>query len=104
MQQPYFVAPNHHRTALHPIHSQWLFALHARLDPRLAGEEMASLRALARACMASIGHVRKHAPREPASEYTRLHREAGAWMILTIVAGAWGQHDLWGEALARTTP
>ncbi|PWZ00429.1 hypothetical protein BCV70DRAFT_199709 [Testicularia cyperi] len=31
-------------------------------------------------------------------ETTRL--EAGAWMVLTIVAGIWGQSDLWDDALS----
>ena len=32
-----------------------------------------------------------------------LEAEMGAWMIITAVAGVWGQRDLWDEVQAQVT-
>lgn len=32
-----------------------------------------------------------------------IQQEAGAWMIITIIAGVWGQRDLWDEAQLRAS-
>ena len=107
MQQPYFVLPYDDaplRYALHPLHTRWLFSLLAHLDRRLSGEEIAGLRALARSCIAALTHVRSlRAQAMVDSDEDFLEQESGAWMLLVIVAGAWGQRDLWDEAKARTS-
>lgn len=107
MQQPYFVLPYDDvplRYALHPLHTRWLFSLLAHLDRRLSGGEIAGLRALARSCIAALTHVRSlRAQAMVDSDEDFLEQESGAWMLLVIVAGAWGQRDLWDEAKARTS-
>ncbi|TKY86875.1 hypothetical protein EX895_004163 [Sporisorium graminicola] len=112
---------------LQPLHARWLFALLLRLDGRLVSEEISTLRTLARACVAAItlSRIRRKAVRSRASkqqgdvraeadhhdqgpvrigggdeETVRMRRdEASAWMIIAIVAGVWGQSDLWEDAM-----
>lgn len=80
--------------ALHPIISQWCFAVLAKLDGRLTSDEISSLRVLARACIAAVALKRtSQGTTGPCDE-----SESGAWMIVTIVAGIWGQSDLWMDA------
>ncbi|SPO31837.1 uncharacterized protein UTRI_06674 [Ustilago trichophora] len=99
---------------LQPLHARWLFALLLRLDGRLVSEEISVLRTLARACVAAItlSRIRRKAlgsrkkedagraaEEEGESEEQRMRRdEAGAWMVVAIVAGVWGQLDLWEDA------
>lgn len=78
-------------SALHPVISQWCFAVLARLDTRLTSDEISSLRVLARSCIAAVA-MRRAAGHEPSIE------ESGAWIIVTIIAGIWGQSDLWMDA------
>lgn len=93
---------------LQPLHSRWLFALLLKLDGRLVSEEISTLRTLARACVAAItlSRIRRKAVQSRSNkqesqgsdkERTRLD-EAGGWMVVTIVAGVWGQSDLWDDA------
>lgn len=105
---------------LQPLHARWLFALLLRLDGRLVSEEISTLRTLARACVAAItlGRIRRKAvmsraskadPAEgddsedtgtQASEEEAMRKdEAGAWMVVAIIAGVWGQSDLWEDAV-----
>lgn len=112
---------------LQPLHARWLFGLLLRLDGRLVSEEISVLRTLARACVAAItlGRIRRKALRSRANhsmegsreekdgeneqgetgmekekEEARMRRdEAGAWMVVAIVAGVWGQSDLWDDAV-----
>lgn len=102
---------------LQPLHARWIFALLLRLDGRLVSEEISVLRTLARACVAAItlSRIRRKAVRSrvrpdevgelgegaggTGDEEQRMRRdEAGAWMIIAIVAGVWGQSDLWHDA------
>ena len=97
---------------LQPLHGRWLFALLMRLDGRLVSEEISVLRTLARACVAAItlSRIRRKAlssrrqadgtaDAEEESEENKMRRdEAGAWMVVAIVAGVWGQSDLWEDA------
>lgn len=99
---------------LQPFHARWLFSLLLKLDARLVSEEISILRTLARACVAAItlSRIRRKALRsrhKPGGEVgeaqesgeARMSRdEAGAWMVVAIVAGVWGQSDLWEDAIA----
>ena len=89
------------------LHARWLFSLLLRLDGRLVSEEISTLRTLARACVAAItlARIRRKAVRSRSKEVeggdseARWRRdEAGAWMVVAIVAGVWGQQDLWDDA------
>lgn len=107
MQHSYFVQPHEDlslQSAIHPLHTRWLFALLAHLDRRLSGEEIAELRALARTCITMLRNFRSMRARS--MDLTGNHdiqQEAGAWMIITIIAGVWGQRDLWDEAQLRAS-
>lgn len=102
MQQPYFVQPYEDpatRNAIHPLHTRWLFALLAHLDRRLSSEDIVGLRALGRACIAALGNIRSlRAQSMDTSDFYVMQQESGAWMLLTILAGVWGQRDLWDDA------
>lgn len=105
------------------LHARWIFALLLKLDGRLVSEEISTLRTLARACVAAITlarirrkavqskKARNVAENEAEDEDQRVEKEerdkaeskwrkdeAGAWMIVAIVAGVWGQQDLWDDA------
>ncbi|EST06988.1 Gem-associated protein 2 [Kalmanozyma brasiliensis GHG001] len=108
---------------LQPLHARWLFALLLRLDGRLVSEEISTLRTLARACVAAItlSRIRRKAVRsrvgkaeaaevngtaeagekstEMREEESMRRDEAGAWMVVAIIAGVWGQSDLWDDAI-----
>lgn len=94
-----------------PLHARWMFALLLRLDGRLVSEEISTLRTLARACVAAItlSRIRRKAVRsrikadqsqQEQEESQGMRRdEAGAWMVVTIIASVWGQSDLWDDAV-----
>lgn len=93
------------------LHARWLFALLLRLDSRLVSEEISTLRTLARACVAAItlSRIRRKALRSRTKpddstadddEASMRRDEAGAWMVVTIVAAVWSQSDLWHDAAA----
>ena len=77
-------------SAVHPVYTRWILSLLARLDSRLCGEEIASLRSLVRRTVACIRNSRTCG--------TGARDEAAAWMIVAGVIGVWGQWDLWDEA------
>lgn len=112
------------RCAVDPFHARWVFTLLARLDNRLLGDQVNTLRVLARAGIERIVQERcrravictlrrerqPQVPGGPGGEGSRgdhLDQEMGAWMIVTAVSSIWGQHDLWDDAhtdLARIHP
>lgn len=106
-QQPYFTRVYEDTSmwhAVHPLHAQWLFALLARLDRWLLSEEIAGLRALGRTCTTLLVNYRTaHARGTAMADAYAPERESGAWMLLTIVAGVYGQRDLWDEAKVRAS-
>ncbi|WFD44172.1 hypothetical protein MPSI1_002838 [Malassezia psittaci] len=105
MQQPIFTQIFNDAdqfSAIYPLHSQWLFALLARLDRRLSGDEVAYLRTLARTCISLVVQFRSDRARNATiPEESSLVHESGAWIVISIVAGVWGQQDLWTEAEQR---
>ncbi|CAO1617460.1 unnamed protein product [Sympodiomycopsis kandeliae] len=84
--------------ALHPLLSQWCFAVLAALDSRLTSDEISSLRVLARSCIAAIALRRTAFPLTSDNRHATAQAEGGAWMIVAIIAGIWGQSDLWTDA------
>ncbi|OCH92170.1 hypothetical protein OBBRIDRAFT_773857 [Obba rivulosa] len=91
-------------------HARWMFVLLSRVDDYLSGDEMSLLRSLARACM-SILKERLRGPDSEASSKVVAREvlssepmDAGScWMIITVVAGIWGQKDLWMDIEAMLT-
>lgn len=106
--------------AIPPHLALWTFSLLARLDARLTSDEIATLRVLARAAIAAIGLFRRHerqrvsqgvpqgeqqgvppGGQQGEQQQVEAEAEAGAWMVVCVVAGVWGQSDLWGDAAAE---
>lgn len=85
--------------ALNDFLSQWCFSLLAKLDARLISDEISILRTLARSCIAAISLRRT----ERGVGANDADQEAGAWMIITIIAGVWGQSDMWTDAEEEMT-
>ncbi|CAO1630198.1 unnamed protein product [Parajaminaea phylloscopi] len=88
--------------AMPPILSQWCFAAMAKLDRWLVSDEISILRTLARASIASIALRRRRVlasyPGASPSMVIDQKAESGAWTVVAIVAGLWGQNDLWEAA------
>lgn len=103
MQHPQFTHQAASRAAIHPVHARWLFAILAQLDRQLSSDDIASLRTLARVCMRCIARVRSQVDYLCDEKSDTLEAEMGAWMIITAVAGVWGQRDLWNEVQGRVT-
>ena len=101
MQHAQFAYVHGSRAAIHPVHAQWLFSLLACLDRRLDSDDIATLRVLARACIKCIVRTREQVAPTSTSDADFFECESGAWMIITIIAGIWGQLDLWNEAHDR---
>ncbi|WFD36747.1 hypothetical protein MCUN1_003634 [Malassezia cuniculi] len=80
-------------SAVHPAYTRWILSLLARLDSRLCGEEIATLRSLVRRIVACVRNARNEAHNDQYSP-----TEASAWMVVASVIGVWGQWDLWDEA------
>lgn len=88
-----------------PILSQWSFALLSKLDTRLDSEQISVLRTLARANIAAIALRRTRIAQALQLDATMTvdddqeeEMEAGAWTTIAIIAGVWGQSDLWEAA------
>ncbi|KAI0751527.1 hypothetical protein C8Q80DRAFT_1157788 [Daedaleopsis nitida] len=91
-------------TDLKQSHARWIFTLLSRVDDWLSGDETSLLRTLARGCMGLIVEQRRRrlAGREVAGgetvEGSTDIDERSCWMIITAIAGLWGQSDLWMDA------
>ncbi|CAO1625378.1 unnamed protein product [Jaminaea pallidilutea] len=88
-----------------PILSQWSFALLSKLDTRLDSEQISVLRTLARANIAAIALRRTRIAQALQTDARMIvdddreeEMEAGAWTTIAIIAGVWGQSDLWEAA------
>lgn len=101
------------RHAVDPFHARWVFALLAKLDGRLVGDEISTLRVLARAGIERVVHeryrraVKKSLRKQQQPQASDgndggevMMSEMGAWMIVCAVSSIWGQHDLWDDARA----
>ncbi|KAL4400326.1 SMN complex protein [Malassezia pachydermatis] len=101
IQHPHFTEYRMQVHSMHEVHAQWLFALLARIDQHLISDDIATLRVLARACMKNIVRTRTASHMHVPASDGALSAESGAWMILVLLAGVWGQWDLWDETQAR---
>ena len=101
MQHAQFAYAHGSPAAIHPVHAQWLFSLLACLDQRLDSDDISTLRVLARACIKCIVRTREQVAPTSTNDADFLECESGAWMIIAIIAGIWGQRDLWIEAHDR---
>jgi len=94
------VASGHNSLALCDNDAKWIFCLLARIDEGIAGEQISTLRELARACISilleSLKGMRKP---ESSSSYERQTGRDACWMIIAAVAKGWGQKDIWEEAV-----
>ncbi|KAG8845703.1 hypothetical protein FRB96_002297 [Tulasnella sp. 330] len=80
--------------------AKWIFCLLARLDEALAGEQISTLRELARACLSLLLESLKGANAETIQK--SVERQTGrdsCWMVIAAVAKGWGQRDLWEDAV-----
>lgn len=84
------------QTAVNVEQSRWIFALLAHIDERLVGDDISTLRSLARSCIMRIAALRQSTTSQPFS----FGSESGAWILICAIAGTWAQHDLWSEASA----
>ncbi|TFY55053.1 hypothetical protein EVG20_g9461 [Dentipellis fragilis] len=93
-------------------HARWMFSLLSRVDEFCSADEMSTLRALARSCIRLLklrqGRERSGSPsrndaavvvedtetRGPTNEMD----DTSCWIIISIIANTWGQHDLWTDA------
>ncbi|PVG03474.1 hypothetical protein CPB86DRAFT_793403 [Serendipita vermifera] len=106
-----------------PIHQRWMFHLLGLLDEHLDGNDMSTIRMVARACIRFIkAAVDRNLPampidEDPSADPTEprpnesgpksnqrpeapspFKRLGGYWMVIAAVVGIWGQRDLWDEA------
>jgi hypothetical protein len=98
------------------VHQRWMFCLLGRLDDNLVGEDISTLRILARACIRLVVNqiqqssptrsVKNHARTLSAglesdaltSEVPECSGSGGYWMVIAAIVGVWGQFDIWEEA------
>ncbi|KAH9927173.1 uncharacterized protein BXZ73DRAFT_49051 [Epithele typhae] len=92
-------------TDITQAHARWMFALLSRVEEWISGDETSLLRGLARGCMELMAESRRKVslaaipgavPSEGGED--RFVDEGALWMILTAIAGVWGQKDLWEDA------
>ena len=77
-------------------HGRWMFALLSRVDDYLTGDEMSTLRSLARGCM---GLIKQQLTGDVAGGRSDIAiSETSCWLIISAVVGLWGQRDLWQDA------
>lgn len=99
----YLEEPDRLMYHINDTHARWMFVLLSRVEDYISADEMSTLRSLARACMALIKHNRARAQLrdadslKPAGPDTPMHELSG-WLIITAIAGIWGQRDLWSDA------
>jgi len=86
---------------LRQTHAQWIFALLTRIEEHISADDMSLLRNLARACTSLLEILIK----EKTSETCEKEAEddpwinvSSCWVVISLVVGLWGQHDLWMDA------
>ncbi|KIY49396.1 hypothetical protein FISHEDRAFT_65391 [Fistulina hepatica ATCC 64428] len=95
--------------AMQGTHARWIFALLARVDDTISGDDISHLRNLARACISMLkvqvaARCDLHVLLAPVSE-DHLGEHA-CWIILSLIVGVWCQRDLWMdmEDALRSSP
>jgi hypothetical protein len=89
-------------------HACWIFVLLSRVEDHISADDMSLLRNLARASLALLKVLlRKRNLENKAEEILEVSRQAegkrddanmserSCWIIITAIAGIWGQRDLW---------
>lgn len=91
------------------LETDWILSLLARLESLLNGDDIATLRDLARMLStlaeASGKQSEKRDLRGRSQEQKDLDEaeaegRAKSWMIIAVIAGCWGQQDMWQRSLA----
>lgn len=79
-------------------HARWAFAVLTRLDDHMDSEDMSTLRNVARSVLRLI--KLRSGQRLDGSLYPIQNQMdvSSCWMVMTVVAGHWGQRDLWTDA------
>lgn len=86
----------------HEVH--WILSLLSKLDSLLAGDEMSTLRDLAKILLQLVEESEREkegrewkgrSKEERASDEEEAEGRAGSWMVVAAVAAGWGQSDLW---------
>jgi hypothetical protein len=94
---------------LKEIHARWIFVLLSRVEDYVTPNDMNLLRGMARACLGLIKDMQKKRVLGGEIVAQAIDHQAGfrdpiaersCWMIVSIIAGIWGQRDLWTEAEA----
>ncbi|KAG7449008.1 uncharacterized protein BT62DRAFT_929006 [Guyanagaster necrorhizus] len=78
------------------VHAQWIFFLLTRVEDYISADDMSSLRSLARACLALL-KVLLYEEKEARPKDSGIGKNS-CWIIISTVAGIWGQQDLWMDA------
>lgn len=89
--------------SLHEI--TWLLSLLSKLDALQSGDEISVLRCLSKTLMDISAVSERESKREEErvgkskkereEDEERAEARAGCWMVVAVVAGVWGQWDLW---------
>jgi Survival motor neuron (SMN) interacting protein 1 (SIP1) len=109
------------------IHQRWMFALLGMLESQLVGNDISTLRVLARAAIRLVQVITKDdvnpvqeadgppgvsdvegvvngrddeeaSPAAAAKAGRAQSTIAGCWMVVAAIVGIWGQRDIWDEA------
>ncbi|KAK0468132.1 uncharacterized protein EV420DRAFT_1626088 [Desarmillaria tabescens] len=81
------------------VHAQWIFFLLTRVNDYISADDMSSLRSLARACLALLKVLLcEEKEAEPEGGGNTGIGKNSCWVIISTVAGIWGQQDLWMDA------
>jgi len=96
-------------------HARWIFVLLSRVEDYISADDMSLLRNLARACLAFLKElIRARSLGDKSEEALKVGRgeveredcymsERSCWIIITAVAGVWGQQDLWMDVDSMLT-
>jgi hypothetical protein len=89
-------------------HARWIFVLLSRVEDYISADDMSLLRNLARASLRLLKELmQKRNLGDSAAEILEVSgeevmerdnvnvSERSCWIIITAVAGVWGQRDLW---------
>lgn len=89
-------------------HARWIFVLLSRVEDYVTADDMSLLRSVARSCLALLKRLLQNDKTDLGEQdVTRVELgnlaesqmgERSCWMIISLVAGIWGQRDLWSEA------
>jgi hypothetical protein len=97
----YLEKPDSKVNLITEAHARWMFALLTRVDDYISGDEMSTLRSLARGCMELI-KLRLQSETAPSVGADKRADNAisatSCWFIIAAVVGLWGQRDLWQDA------